>query len=257
MDFNDHNAFAAFAHVIRSESHFGLDPIAQQFLAAFKSQLSRRVVQLPAEQTLFRAARDHIEITEGGEYDIAGCGEERMRPKREFAAEMRANAAGIVHIYLASTPETAVSETRPWVGEYVSVATFIVRQPLRLINLTKGHGKMIFDTLSVDQFLGNEVVPSDVANDYVWMEIDRAFSTPKTKSDTGAEYVPTQLLAEVIRYAGYNGIVYKSVFGGEKGYNLVLFDDNVVKFRASRAMQITSLKLDVSPGGHALTTARA
>ena len=57
----------------------------------------------------------------------------------------------------------------------------------------------------------------------VWAHIDRAFAEPMTRSDSTAEYVPTQIIAELFKDAGYDGVAYKSNFG-EKGYNIALFD---------------------------------
>ena len=40
--------------------------------------------------------------------------------------------------------------------------------------------------------------------------------------DDTAEYVPTQILAELFRSKGYDGVAYKSAFGAD-GYNIALF----------------------------------
>ncbi len=37
-----------------------------------------------------------------------------------------------------------------------------------------------------------------------------------------ADYVPTQIIAELFKCNGFDGIIYKSMLG--KGYNVVLFD---------------------------------
>jgi len=57
----------------------------------------------------------------------------------------------------------------------------------------------------------------------VWIDIDNAFSRPVTLSDDSADYVPTQILAELFKNAGYDAIIYRSQFG-EKGYNIALFN---------------------------------
>jgi len=44
-----------------------------------------------------------------------------------------------------------------------------------------------------------------------------------TRSDDTAEYVATQILAELFRREGYDGVAYKSAFG-ERGFNIALFD---------------------------------
>jgi hypothetical protein len=64
--------------------------------------------------------------------------------------------------------------------------------------------------------------PSEV-DDIVWAAIDGAFSQPVTSTDDYADYAPTQILAELFRSEGYDGLAYKSAFG-ETGYNLALFD---------------------------------
>ena len=42
-------------------------------------------------------------------------------------------------------------------------------------------------------------------------------------ADDTADYAATQTLAELFRDAGYDGVLYKSVLGGE-GFNIGLFD---------------------------------
>jgi len=57
----------------------------------------------------------------------------------------------------------------------------------------------------------------------VWAHIDRAFAEPTTSQDGIAEYVSTQILAELFQREGFDGVAYKSNFG-ENGYNVALFD---------------------------------
>lgn len=56
----------------------------------------------------------------------------------------------------------------------------------------------------------------------VWVDIDFAFSRPTSPTDDIADYVPTQIITEHLRIAGYDGIAYRSAYG--KGHNVVLFD---------------------------------
>jgi hypothetical protein len=57
----------------------------------------------------------------------------------------------------------------------------------------------------------------------VWAHIDRAFAEPMTRSDDQADYAATQILAELLKHAGADGVVYKSNFGDD-GFNIALFD---------------------------------
>lgn len=44
-----------------------------------------------------------------------------------------------------------------------------------------------------------------------------------TRGDDSSDYVPTQIIAELFKKEGFDGIAYKSNFG-DTGYNLALFD---------------------------------
>ncbi|GMV94116.1 MAG: hypothetical protein AMXMBFR82_38940 [Candidatus Hydrogenedentota bacterium] len=56
----------------------------------------------------------------------------------------------------------------------------------------------------------------------IWEEINFAFSMPIQNTDSTADYVPTQIIAEKFRQAGYDGIAYSSCLG--TGTNVALFD---------------------------------
>jgi len=53
--------------------------------------------------------------------------------------------------------------------------------------------------------------------------MNRAFSSPVGRAEDRADYAPTQVLAEVFKGLGFDGIIYRSAFGTD-GYNLALFD---------------------------------
>ena len=113
---------------------------------------------------------------------------DRMKPLSDRAREGRANSKGIPVIYLATELETAVAEIRPWVGAYVSVGTFRITRPLRIVNLDAGDA-------SGKKFYREE---PDAPERAVWADLDRAFSTPVNPSDDLADYAPTQIVAELI-----------------------------------------------------------
>ena len=61
--------------------------------------------------------------------------EEMGKPQAKESKNGRANPVGISYLYTASTPETAVAETRPHPGDLLSVVKFSVSEPLLLLNL--------------------------------------------------------------------------------------------------------------------------
>jgi hypothetical protein len=69
-------------------------------------------------------------------------------------------------------------------------------------------------------------VTSSTRVDGIWIAIDQAFATPVSKADEAREYIPTQIIAELFKSAGYDGLVYKSLLS-EDGFNLALFNLDV------------------------------
>jgi hypothetical protein len=118
-------------------------------------------------------------------------------------------------LYLSTRTETAMSEVRPWIGSLVPCALFRAVRDLNIVDLSVNHGKGV-----VFYF---EEPNAKKKEEAVWTHIDQAFSTPITSEDDVAEYVPTQIIAELFKSEGYDGIAYKSAFG-EDGYNIALFN---------------------------------
>ncbi|MCB2382288.1 RES family NAD+ phosphorylase [Shewanella sp. SR1] len=51
-----------------------------------------------------------------------------------------------------------------------------------------------------------------------------------TNSDSKSDYTPTQIIAELIKSLGYDGIAFKSSLGN--GHNLALFDLDSAHFQS-------------------------
>jgi hypothetical protein len=57
----------------------------------------------------------------------------------------------------------------------------------------------------------------------VWGDVGHAFSKPVTYDEPHLDYVPTQILSEVFRDQGFDGVAYRSLLD-KKGKNIALFD---------------------------------
>lgn len=189
---------------------------SERFLRAVSDTCSDRVVELKKDRIFWRAQLGHDwQIEEQIAEEIpAPFGRERMKPLSDRAYEGRINPKGVPCLYLATTRHTAMSEVRPWIGSLISVAQFRLERSLSIIDCSVNHA-------ATPIFLE----PPDNTNAVKanWAYIDRAFSEPATRMDDTAEYVPTQILAELFRSKGYDGVAYKSAFGAD-GYNIALFD---------------------------------
>jgi RES domain-containing protein len=158
---------------------------------------------------------------EGEEFEIEDAyPADRMVPKAEFVGEGRANSRGIPCLYLASNSKTAMSEVRPWLGSYISLAQFKVLRDCEVVDcsMDKKRSGLVFTStweLKEPDAAGREAG--------VWGDIAQAFSEPITVDEPHSDYVPTQVLAEAFRSHGYDGIVYKSLLDSG-GFNIALFD---------------------------------
>ncbi|MFN3628035.1 MAG: RES family NAD+ phosphorylase [Parvibaculum sp.] len=208
----------------------------EQFLRAVADTCKDRLRTLPERETFWRAQVGHQWIVEA-ELKRRTRGphpETRMRPLQDRAYEGRVNPKGIPCLYLATTRDVAMSEVRPWLGSVVSVARFRVERELTVVDCSVFHGAQVPQIES----------PTSVdIEKTVWAHIDHAFSRPVTRSDNTAEYAATQILAEVFRSEGYDGIIYKSAFSAE-GYNVALFDLDCARQMDSSIFEVRNAVFD-------------
>lgn len=134
-------------------------------------------------------------------------------------------------MYVATHLETAVAEVRPWQGAYVSVAQLETARELRIINCTTEHPRTRI-------YFAEPDAPTRELE--VWKDIDEAFAWPVTAEDDRAEYAHTQLLAEVFKESGLDGVAYRSSLG--EGHNIALFDLNSANIVNRSLREITSVK---------------
>lgn len=217
MGFNSHEDFHRFERHVRFERRYLHTKEAADFLEALGATLQERSRSLKKGSFLFRSQIGFDEEDTGAGIEIVGYSPSRMKPTRDVCGEGRANPRGIPYLYLANDRDTCIAEMRPQRAEWLSVAQFEIQRDLKLV-----------DCYSVKRQFGNlELLvnpPTDQAGiqEAVWSEINNAFNRPVSRSDTSADYVPTQILAEYFLANGFDGICYKSGLG--PGFNIVLFD---------------------------------
>lgn len=211
------------------------------FLEAVLATSSKRRETVPEGFPLWRAQPGHgpeEAIYKDGEvagYMTCALPEARMKPLPEFALEGRANPKGILVLYLATHRDTAMAEVARWSGPEISVARFKTRRPLNLINFT-------MDKRPTEMTVGAEPSP-ELRERFVWADINQAFSRPVARSDSSADYVPTQILAERFKTNGYDGIAYQSSLGAcHAGHNVVPFDLDVVSFDDCIPYEVTQIE---------------
>lgn len=212
------NSYHRFTRHVRAGARYLHDEQSREFLAILLEQTRKRTQRIKQGAIFWRAqlGYDIEPYCQEGEYiDDLPCPlpPNRMKPLADRAREGRANPRGIPCLYGSNRKDTAIAEVRPWLASLVSVAQFRTRRELEVVNcLTDVRPKIYL-------FKG---APKREWNKCVWWDIDQAFSRPVTLSDDTADYVPTQIIAELFKVNRFDGIAYRSAFGG--GYNLALFD---------------------------------
>lgn len=224
-----------FARSVSQELRFVRTAETESFLAAVLETSASRQSIIPAGHLFWRAQLGHdwrSLSTEGDEPIPCAYPRARMKPLPGRASDGRANPRGIPSLYLSTTQEAAIAEVRPWVGSYVSAGQFRTERELTVIDCSRGHKKT--------PFYFEEPEPQ-ARIDAVWTHIDRAFAEPMTRSDDQADYVPTQILAELFKKAGADGVVYKSNFG-ENGFNIALFDAEAAELVNCGLFEVTGMR---------------
>ncbi len=157
-----------------------------------------------------------------------------MIPFSDKAAEGRVNPLGIPCLYCATHWRTAVAEVRPWIGSYATVVRLEVNRPLVLANCTTDDQevRIHFDEPDADERAKE-----------CWRAIDRAFARPVDRSENFADYAPTQVLAEVFRSMGLDGVGYRSSLG--EGHNIALFDLEAATFKSGFLTYVREMKLEL------------
>ena len=225
-EFKSWLSYSDFARKTKHDCRYIFDKDVQDFLdtVLFTSKKRHRKVQ---KGTFFwRSQLGHVlkPIFHEGEHvtdEPYPFPPERMKPNPQKAKEGRANSKGIPCLYLATDKETAMAESRPWLGAYISVGQFKINKDISLVDCSRLHGKSFM-------FYMDEPSPKK-KEESVWFNIDKAFSSPITANDSTADYIPTQIIAEFFKSNGFDGIFYKSNLG--KGHNFVLFDINIAELK--------------------------
>ncbi len=235
-EFKSANSYWTFADRVRRKARFIRTSEDEDFLREVVRTSKARIREQPASFGLWRAQLGHDWRQEDENPDHilpAPYCSARMKPQQGRAKEGRANPKGISVLYLSTNKETAMSEVRPWIGSFVSCAYFKTTRPLRIVDFS------IYHYAAVEIYDGE--LDASEREKAVWTQIDQAFSEPTTVADDVADYVPTQVITELFKAEGYDGIAYKSAFG-DNGYNVVLFDPADAKLEYRALYEVKSLK---------------
>ncbi len=243
MGFNSWKDFENFEKNVKFKNRYMHTDEVKEFLFNIKKSLPAREKVLPKGTVLYRAQIGYDETEIEGQVVICGFSKERMKPLAYKGQEGRANPKGISYLYLSNDENTAMAELRPHTGEYISSAQFKINRNLKIVDCYSvpkhyNYFGCIFDPPTSQEEIGYAI----------WSMINEAFTKPTKNNDSSSDYVPTQILAELFKADGFDGICFKSSLG--IGYNVVLFGLDMANIINCTVMETTSVIYNFSECGN-------
>lgn len=175
----------------------------------FRRAVIRCVKELPRMSIYYRARKWH-----GGKLYRKN---EMCPPPCEQCVSGRLNPSGIRLLYLADTIDTALAEMRPKVKERFCVASFLLRKPVKVLDLTQ---------ISAMSPFSNAIDPLFyLSNIRILKKIDEEFRKVVDGANNDLDYLITQYICDVIKECGWQGVLYGSTLH-PSGMNLALFDSD-------------------------------
>ncbi len=129
-------------------------------------------------------------------------GKDLGAPPLANARAGRANQKGQVVLYVAGDRDTALQETRPALGERISVGRFRVSRQLKICDLIPH-----FETGSPFEHF-DRFVEGQRRNE-LRGTLGKALAQ-RVDGDPGNDYLPTQFLCQMVRDMGFDGVAYES-----------------------------------------------
>ncbi|MFJ7665810.1 RES family NAD+ phosphorylase [Lysinibacillus sp. NPDC097195] len=215
---------------LQSENHFILESeLIEKFLAL--SHFIENNRDFTKQMSYFRARigyNNHIAYQDSGiDFDVdfndrvikvPYMGADISCPPPPKATAGRLNRVNVSYLYLSSDSETAISEIRPHPSNYVSIGEFSLLEDIRIADFRKINLLHFFKN---DRLLDDYVLLSNIA---------AKFSIPITPEEKEG-YLFTQLITEVFRKIGFDGICFNSSISNNNGYNLVIFNPNKAEYK--------------------------
>ena len=144
-------------------------------------------------------------------------------PMIGISGEGRNNVSGVAYLYVASNPETACMEIKSQIADLISLATFVIKEELTIIDFSTEKAFQHSDTQFYDMSLG------------VFFTLLMMRYCEPVVGDKG--YYPTQLISDYLRKTGIDGIAYKS-FLCPGGINYTIFNSHPkkIEFKSSKVL---------------------
>lgn len=259
--FNDPEDWQNFAKYLRETNRFILSDYWEDFIKTVVETSHKRIKTLEKGFKLVRARTGIIQMEfEDGDAEPCPISPHEMGPPpKHLTQEGRLNATGIPYLYLATKIDTAVAEVRPWIESELTIGYFEISEDIKIVDTSNDTPKSPLSKYQFTNSNGNHDVKKRLIKtytliekeEYIWGDINSAFSTPISPNDLRLRYIPTQYLAEKLKTNNYDGIAYRSSLS-QDGYNIALFNPNKAKCVGCRMFKVKQLEYKYEESGNAI-----
>jgi hypothetical protein len=188
--------------------------VEQKYLDYFNRFIKSNTIIVEENAPLYRSRINKVEQNNLPYEDK----EINMPPPGIISTSGRANPIGINYFYLSSNKATSISEIRPSIDDFITVASFTTTNELKIVEI----GNMV----------GISGAPDESGYDdtkkvmHFMLILMREFTRP-IKGIAEIEYAPFQYFAEYCKMNGLDGIRFFSSVMEQDGenYNYVLFSN--------------------------------
>jgi hypothetical protein len=160
-------------------------------------------------------------------------------PPVTFVTAGRVNAEGIRCLYLSSDVITTLHEIRARDLDDVSVAEFIPKYDLKVVDLSN------LDNISPFS-AGSFGCGWFAINMAILKKINKEIAKPLRRQDSVLDYLPAQYISDFIKSLGFDGICYKSTLN-LTGRNYAIFDYKKFTCQNVNLYHVNSLDYNISP----------
>lgn len=181
----------------------------------FSIQHRKAVRTITPKTILYRGRPGHPPLPFPGATLVPWSSGQMHAPPAQRTKHYRVNRAGVRVFYCACEMDTALHESGRTTGAQVSLRRVAATRSLRLADLTKFYG--------VTEPFGVQDLRSVQRHAKLLQQLNSVLSRPVKESDAELEYLPTQVLADAIQEAGFDGMCFRSS-KYQGGTNIVVFN---------------------------------
>lgn len=252
--FNDPEDWLNFTKYLCEINRFILSDYWDNFIKTVVETSHKRAKILKKGAGLVRAriGTDSVTFDEGDEQPCPISPLDMGPPPKNNAIEGRLNPKGIPYLYLSTNENTAISEVRPWIESEITIGYFKILEDLKIVDTSTDEPKDLLLKYTLTEKRPIESYSDAEKEEYVWGDINSAFSQPISPNESTLKYLPTQYLSEKIKIIGYDGIAFKSSLS-EDGYNICLFYPDKAKCTGCNMFKIEEIKYKYEQSGNPVT----